>query len=45
MIKSFRASCLDNLIEDGRGKPGICNSCVLAVAVVLQRAHEGTRLV
>lgn len=33
MIKFFRASFLDNIIEDGRGKPG--NLCVLAVDAVL----------
>lgn len=35
MIKSFRTSFLDNIIEDGRGKPGICNLCVLAGDVML----------
>lgn len=44
MIKSFRAPSLDSITENGRGKPDICNLCVLAVGVVLWRGHESTRL-
>lgn len=35
MIKSLGAPFLDDIIEDGRGKPGICNLRVLAVDAVL----------
>ena len=45
MIKSFRPPSLASIIENGRGKPDIYNLCVLAIGIVLWRAHEGTRLV
>lgn len=35
VIRPFRASFLGNIIEDGRGKPGICHLCVLAADAVL----------
>lgn len=45
MIKSSRVPSLDSVTENGKGKPDICESRMLAVSVVLWRVHEGSSLV